>query len=280
MKRIAEKIREFVLVHTKVMVVILMLILFLFVVMFIWISTAIDLQKWMQPKECLSYLYVAWDVQDVLSLMFGYLGTGATVVLGFIAWRFSLEAEERKWVEQLQQVKIEGIYFYDMHECFQPSKLRHNDTRDSQFLIEAEISGGSSHYQMCVEKVWWGSCDENYEKNEERELTQEKIYVENASHIKISVYFNEFELMRDDLRSSISYFYHLCNYEPLLMDRHLRCRWLHLDVRFCEKVWLSRQKPREFLTRFEILVENPIKDSQADSYIILRELQHNFEIMG
>lgn len=289
-KTLSEKVRIVMMLHMKAMIGMVIAFLALLAVIVLWLSVSIDLHGQAEREGWLTYLYHEWEIIDALSLLVGYFGAGATIVLGLIAWKLSFEIEERKWVEQLQQIKIEQIRFYNMYASYEPSKLRHKDMQEAQYLIEIELSGISPHYQFVIEKMRWGGCGEDFEIKETRELNQNKLYIEDASNVRIAASFGEFEFMRkrnekegklaEDPKNSISYFYHLKNYEPVLLDRESRCRWMCLDMCFYEKIWMKGQKPRRFLASFEILVENEIDKKQTDKYIVLHEIEHHFKILG
>lgn len=123
----------------------------------------------------------------------GYLGMGATVVLGLIALRFSFKTEERKRIEELQKININSIKFYDMHEGVVPSEMRYDDIKKCRFLLKIELSGENSSYEYQVDKVWWGACGEDYSNSDPKALSNCKAYVENAALVTLYVYFDEFE---------------------------------------------------------------------------------------
>lgn len=277
-------IRNIVLLNPFWLTAFIIVLLFLFAFIFCWISVDIDLGKWVDCKKFLTYLYFEWSIEDGLSLLIGYLGMGATIVLGLIALRFSFKTEERNRIERLQNIVIKRICLYDMFDDFVPSKLRYDDVKKCRFLLELELSGENSSYEIQIEKVWWANCNDNYESDGSKELNQCKTYVENAKNVVIYVYFDEFEDINDtkieenEKKNSISYFYHIWDYEPLLLERNVRHRWIQLDMHICEKVWNKRKKPNEFMAEVEILVENRCGTKKKKDWVDLQEIRHNIKI--
>lgn len=242
------------------------------------------MRRMVGPKEAVTYLYSEWNVETGLSLLVGYLGMGATVVLGLITLRYTFKMDERERIKRLQNVTIESIHFYNMYEDFLPSKLKHIDIKKCQFLLEIKLEGGISDYQLKIEKVWWGDCNAKYENNCKRELGNFKTYVENTANCTIYIYFDEFESKntpkkQGDDRSGISFFYHIRDYEPLLLEKYLRHRWIQLDMLTREKVWSEKQRKEQFAVEFEILVENRSYRQEKKAWIELNEVEHSFKIM-
>ena len=236
------------------------------------------------PKEAVTYLYFEWNVETGLSILVGYLGMGATVVLGLITLRYTFKTDERKRVEQLQNVKIKSVHFYNMYEDFVPSKLRYADTKEYQFLLEIKLKGGISDYQLKIEKVWWSDCNDKYENSCKRELGNFKAYVENTANYTIYIYFDEFESIHipekyGDDRSDISFFYHIRDYEPLLLEKYMRHRWIQLDMLIRDNVWSEKQRQEQFAVEFKILVENRSFRQEKREWIELNEVEHSFKIM-
>lgn len=253
--------------------------LFAFGILLCWISVWLDLGRWPLLGECVNHLYNEWDIGTGLSLLIGYLGMGATVLLGFITLRFTFKIDERERMERFQDIRIKDIQFYDMSDTFAPAELKYNDTKDCQFLLKIILMGGSSGYELEVKRVLWGNCDEKYEPAVTNELSQCKVHIENGADTVIYIFFQEFDFLRDkDIdeakrKNSVSYFYHIREYEPLMMDKVLRHRWIQLDIGAREKVWVKQQKPKEFMFDFEILVENKVTDQTAE-YVTLSEIRH------
>lgn len=252
-----------------------MLLLFIFAFIFCWIAVEIDMRKCMGVKEFLGYLYIKWDIGTGLSLLSGYLGMGATVVLGLIALRFSFKTEERKRIEQFHNTRVKRIRFYDMFDDFVPSKLRYDDIKKCQFLLEMELTEDSADFDFQIEKVWWGDSEE-YKCDNMKELNCCKTYIENTPDTIIYIYFDEFE--PDYEKEKVSFFYHLRDYEPLLLPRGMRYRWIQLDMRAREKVWITNQVRDEFKVEFKVLVENRNDRKENENWVELHEVRHNIEI--
>lgn len=282
--RIRNCIRTTVLLHPILLAVIITVVLFLFALLFCWISVGIDMGRMVGPKESVTYLYSEWSIETGLSLLSGYSGMGATVVLGLITLRYTFKTDERERIEQLQNVTIESVHFYNMHENFVPSKLRHADTKECQFLLEIKLKGGISGYQLKINKVWWGDCNAEYENINKKGLYNLKAYVENAANVTIYMYFDEFEFIHNpaeqgDNTSGISFFYHIRDYEPLLLEKYMRYRWIQMDMHTQEKVWSEKQRSEQFAVEFKILVENRNYREEKKEWIELNEVEHGFKIM-
>lgn len=281
--RLKYFVRCIVLLHPVLLTVIIVGFLFLFAFFFCWISVELDSGRWVKLGEYLTYLYTEWSIVDALSLLVGYLGMGSTIVLGIIALRFSFKTEEREQIERLQNITIKSVCFYNMFDDFVPSKLKYNDIKECQFLLELELLGERSGYEFQIEKVLWGNCDEKYESDAKKELNHCKTYVENATVTTINVYFDEFEFISGegkdgDDKNSISYFYHIRDYEPSLMKRNMRYRWIQLDMNVREKVWTKNQIPKEFTAELDILIENRNDRKEKQGWIELHEIRHNIKI--
>lgn len=276
-----QRVRNMVLLHPVLLTVLIIVFLALFALIMCWISVEIDLDRWMKLDESVSYLYNKWDVATGLSLLAGYLGMGATVVLGLIALRFSFKTEERKRIEELQKININSIKFYDMHEGVVPSEMRYDDIKKCRFLLKIELSGENSSYEYQVDKVWWGACGEDYSNSDPKALSNCKAYVENAALVTLYVYFDEFEAgsgEEKDGENAISFFYHIKEYEPLLMKRNKRHRWIRLDMYMREKVWTAKRRQEGFTAKLEILVENRAEEKEKQQGIELHEISHNVKI--
>ncbi len=206
---------------------------------------------------------------------------GATVVLGLIALRFSFKTEERKRIEELQKINIKSIKLYDMYEGVVPSEMRYDDIKECRFLLKIEFSEKNSSYEYQIDRVWWGACGEDYSNSEPKVLNHCKVYVENAALVTLYVYFNEFEggVAKDkDRENGISFFYHIGEYEPLLIKRNKRHRWMQLDMYMREKVWTGKKRQEGFMAKLEILVENRNRKAQKQEWIELHEISHNIKI--
>lgn len=273
-----------VLLHPFLLTGFMMGVLFLVAIMFCWASVIIDQGRWMGLRETLSYLYFKWEIETGLSLLISYMGMGATVVLGLITLRFSFKTEEHARIKGLQNIKIKSVHFFDIYEDFVPSKWRYSDARESQFLLEIRLSKGSSDYMLQINKVYWAGCEEGYTYGVWQELNQCKVYIENAANTIIYVYFNEFEavqnkqLEEDDKGNSITFFHHIEDYEPLLFDKSVRHRWIQLDMKVSEKVWVKKQVPKAFRAEMDILVENRCDRNPQKDWIKLYEIRHDIKI--
>lgn len=282
-KRTKNYVRNIVLLHPVLLTAFIVGLLFIFAFIFCWISVEIDFGRWVKIGEYLNYLYTEWTIESALSLLVGYLGMGSTIVLGLIALRFSFKTEEREQIGRLQNITINNIRFYDMFDDFVPSKLRYSDIKKCRFLLELELLGGSSSYEFQIEKVLWGNCNDKYVCDGKRELNNCKTYVENATTTTIYVYFDEFEFISGEAiernnKNSISFFYHLRDYEPSLMKRNMRHRYIQLDMLIREKVWIKKQIPEKFIAEFEILIENRNDRKEKQDWIELHEIKHNISI--
>lgn len=273
--KMRNRIRSIVLLHPILLTGVIMLLLFIFAFMFCWIAAGIDLGGCVGIKTLLGHLYTEMDMGIGLSLLSGYLGMGATVVLGLIALRYSFKTEERKRIEQFHNMRIKRIRFYDMFDDFVPSKLRYDNIKKCQFLLEMELMGDSADFDFHIEKVWWGDSEE-YKCDNMKELSCCKTYIENAPDTIIYIFFDEFE--PDHEKEKVSFFYHIRDYEPLLLPRSMRYRWIQLDMRAREKVWIKNQVSNEFKVEFKVLVENRNDRKENENWVELHEVRHNIEI--
>lgn len=279
--RLKQCVRNIVLLHPVLLTALILVLLFFSALIICWISVEISLGKRMKLGEGVYYLYTQWDVATGLSLLVGYLGMGATVVLGLIALRFSFKTEEGKRIEELQKININSIKFYDMYEGVVPSEMKYDDIKECRFLLKIELSGEKSNYEYQVDRVWWGVCGEDYSNSDPRVLNHCKVYVENAAIVTLYVYFNEFETgsgKEKDSENGISFFYHIGEYEPLLMRRDKRHRWIQLDMYMREKVWTEKRRQGGFMAKLEILAENRNEGSGEQKWIELYEISHNIKI--
>lgn len=269
-------IRSIVLLHPILLTGVIMLLLFIFAFMFCWIAVEIDMRKCVRAREFLGYLYTEWNIETGLSLLCGYLGMAATIVLGLIALRYSFKTEERKRIEQFHNTRIKRIRFYDMFDDFVPSKLRYDDIKKYQFFLEIALTGDSADFDFLIERVWWGNLGDRYQCNNMKKLNHCKTYIENEPDTVIYIYFDEFE--PDYEKKKVSFFYHIRDYEPLLLQRSMRYRWIQLDMRAREKVWIKNQVSNEFTVDFKILVENRNDRKENENWVELHEVRHNIEI--
>ncbi len=279
--RLKQCVRNIVLLHPVLLTAFIIVFLFFLALIICWISVEIGLDKRMNLRESVHYLYTQWDIATGLSLLVGYLGMGATVVLGLIALRFSFKTEERKRIEELQKINIKSIKLYDMYEGVVPSEMRYDDIKECRFLLKIEFSEKNSSYEYQIDRVWWGACGEDYSNSEPKVLNHCKVYVENAALVTLYVYFNEFEggVAKDkDRENGISFFYHIGEYEPLLIKRNKRHRWMQLDMYMREKVWTGKKRQEGFMAKLEILVENRNRKAQKQEWIELHEISHNIKI--
>lgn len=273
-------VRNIVLLHPILLTVLIVLALFLFAFLFCWISVEIDLNRGLKIREFVKYLYTEWSVETALSLLIGYLGMGATVVLGLIALRFSFKTEERARIAELQNIAINDIQLYDMYENAAPSEMKCDGIKGHRFLLKMELLGGSFSYEYQIDQVWWGACDESDANTGLKPLENCQAYVENAGTVTIYVYFDEFEgASKEEKESSIAYFFHIGEYVPLLMNRYKRHRWIRLEMNVRETVWMEKRRPEEFMAKFEILVENRNeRNERQEKRMELHEIRRHIRI--
>lgn len=201
----------------------------------------------------------------------------ATVTLGIITLRLSLILNQKEQIAKIQELRIKKIYLYNMFSDYVPSQLQHSNVKDMQFLLKVVLSKAASGYELSVSDIGWADCDENYESRIEKNLPDCKVYVDEAGDPVIYVYFNDFncEDGSGDYREKISYFYHINRYEPLLMERYSRCRWLRVTMTMKERIWKKGQKQECFSVELRSLLENGRK---REDCVELYEVKHNMQI--
>lgn len=215
-------------------------------------------------------------IETWFSFFGSYFGVIATVVLGIITLRLTIKMGQKEQVAKFQNLKISEMYLYDMFADFAPSQLKHGK-KNYQFLLKIILVGHAPEYELGVADVRWSECGKKYEPGEEKELPDCEIYVDKADKPIIYIYFNDFKDCgdRQESRKTISYFYHINRYEPLMMERHFRCRWLRIDMFMKERIWKKGQAPEVFSADFRVLFENGYKRKDC---VELHEIEHNMEI--
>lgn len=228
-------------------------------------------------NDRLVFLQAEQGIETWFSFFGSYFGVIATVALGIITLRLTIKMGQKEQTAKFQNLKISRIYLYDMFADFAPSQLKHSDVKNYQFLLKIILLGHDSGYELGVSDVRWMECSENYGYGVEKKLTGCKIYVDKADEPIIYVYFNDFmdyEGHGNPLET-ISYFYHIDRYEPLVMERYLKCRWLRMNMIMKERIWKKGQEPEVFSTDFNVLFEY---GSKSKDCVELYEIEHNMEI--
>ena len=220
------------------------------------------------------FLQAEQGIETWFSFFGSYFGVITTVILGIITLRLTIKMEHKDQVAKFQNLKISELYLYDMFADFVPSQLKHSDVKNYQFLLKIILSGHDPGYELEVSDVRWSECSEEYGCGVEKELDACRVYVDKADEPIVYVYFNDFKDQMDP-RETISYFYHINRYEPLMMERHLRYRWVRMNMIMKERIWKKGQEPEVFSADFRVLFENRFKGKDC---VELYEIEHNMEI--
>lgn len=275
--KIMKKINDRIMLHPIRMTVAISAILFVIAFAFRWVLWRVDC--WFQGRTDGWLFFVQADqgIETWFSFFGSYFGVMATVALGIITLRLSFKISHKEQIAKLQGLRIKEIYLYNMFADFAPSQLLHSDVRNIQFLLKIVLLGHDPGYELDVTDIRWADCGEDYKEQNERKLSDCKVYVDKADDPIIYIYFNEFN-SKDcpiDSKETISYFYHTNRYEPLLMERYNRCRWLRITMTMKERIWKKGQMPEQLSADFRILFENG--DKRKDC-VELYEVKHNMEI--
>lgn len=229
-------------------------------------------------EEFLSSVRADQGIETWFSFFGSYFGVIATVVLGIITLRLSFRLGQREQIAKVVGIRIKKMRLYDMFSDFAPSQWKHNDVGEYRFLLKIVLTEQESVYKFDINKVQWGNCDKDYGYCEREEFDY-KVYVDNVNNTVIYIYFNEFKSESDsekeESRDAFSYFYHIQEYEPLLLERHERYRWLRLDMKLTETTWIEDQEPDTFWVNFSVLFEN---NGKCKKCVKLHEIIHEMEI--
>lgn len=274
---VKKKISDWIMLYPVWMTVAVSAILFVIAFVFRWGLWFVDCCFRGHTDKYLSFVQASQGIETWFSFFGSYFGVMATVALGIITLRLSLKINQKEQIAKLQGLKIKETYLYNMFADFAPSQLRHSDVKDMQFLLKMVLSGYDPGYELDVTDIRWADCDEDYKVRNERELPDCKVYVDKADEPIIYVYFNDLkkgESLADPMQT-ISYFYNMNCYEPLLMERHCRCRWLRITMTMQERIWKKGQRPEQLSADLRVLFENGSKRKDCAE---LYEVKHNMEI--
>ena len=230
-------------------------------------------------ENFLPFVRTDQGIDTWFSFFGSYFGVIATVALGIITLRFSFRLGQREQLAKVRGIKIEQIHLYDMFSDFAPSQWKHSDTRKYRFLLKIVLAEYDPIYNFEIDEVWWGNCNKDYGYSDEKKLPDYKAYVDNADKATIYVYFNEFEAginsTREASKNPVSYFYHIQEYEPLMMERYERCRRIEIYMKLTDITWFKGQEPDAFWIKFSIVVEN---NKKLEDCVELHEIVHNVEV--
>lgn len=275
-EEVYKKIRDTSILHPVRMTGYVLVILFIFALLFCWLVAMLELGKCLWPWSAYLHFYKEWKMVEGLSLMCGYMGVAATVILGVVTLRFSFKVDEREWIKCGRNLRIRKITFFDMYEDFVPHEMRHPGSHKFQFLLKLELETKQSDYKLSVDSVAFGGYNENFEIDKDRFhwLNEYAVYVTEAESTIIWIYFNEL----GQGENSCSYFYHLWDYEPLAMKKHLWDRCIKMKIQVREVIWIKGQKPRDGIAVVELQVENDSPQKSDEKSIELRLISHTIEL--
>ena len=255
--------------------------LFLFAFVFRWslnvLREVLYIVRGFMGEEFLPSVRTNQGVDTWFAFFGSYFGMIATVALGIITLRFSFRLGQREQLAKVRGIKIKQMRLYDMFSDFAPSQWKHGETRKYRFLLKIVLTKYDPIYNFEIEEILWGNCNKEYGYGDKRELSNYKAYVDNAGKTTIYVYFTEFEsnLSGGTLKDTISYFYHIREYEPLLLERHERSRRIEIYMKLTDIAYFKNQDPDVFWVKFSIVFEN---NKKLEKCVELHEIIHNVEI--
>ncbi len=284
-------LRNAMLLHPGKMIVGVVLVLLLAAWICCGIAVGFDGGKLCEGVCPWIYLWRKLTFEEGLSLLVGYAGAAATVILGAITLRFSFKVDQRDVIAKLRNFKVSSILLYDMFENFAPEEVLYEEARGFHFLMRIELSGNAPDYELEVNRVWWEMSGDENRTTLEGQMCGCQIYVENAAETVIYIFFDEpqwvngAQVCEEDKRNKISFLYNICDYEPSLLERNMRQRRICMDMSIKEKIWVKNKKKNkrekyrnEYKAEFKILVENKAHKRNSEKYVPLCEIQHNFEL--
>jgi len=272
-KGLRDKIRNTSIQHPFRMTGYLLVLLLIFAFLFCWLGALLE-SGHPNPLAGCAYLYYRWHALDGLSLLCGYMGVSATIILGLVTLRFSFKVDERELLGRIRKWKIRRIALYDMYEDFVPHEMPFPQAHNYQYLLKVDLETEQSNYEFRVKNVSIGTCKEDLSIEKFLNLKEHEVYLPEVKDTIIRIYFNEF----GQAENSFSYFYHLWEYEPLTMEKQCWYRYIKIETEIDDKIWSGEQAPLCYDAIFTLQVKHGTPPKGDENSVDLQLISHEIEI--